>query len=35
GDHVRFHPVAPDEARALEARSAAGEMIVTPEEIRA
>ncbi|MEA5160621.1 MULTISPECIES: 5-oxoprolinase subunit PxpB [Cereibacter] len=35
GDHIRFHPVGPEEARALEARSAAGEMIVTPEEIRA
>ncbi|WP_420023919.1 5-oxoprolinase subunit PxpB [Cereibacter azotoformans] len=34
GDHIRFHPIGPDEARALEARSAGGETIVTPEEIR-
>ncbi|WP_145104523.1 5-oxoprolinase subunit PxpB [Cereibacter sediminicola] len=34
GDHIRFHPIGPDEARALEARSAAGEAIITPQEIR-
>ncbi|MEH6774420.1 MAG: 5-oxoprolinase subunit PxpB [Cereibacter changlensis] len=33
GDHVRFHPIDAEEARVLEARSAAGKMIVTPEEI--
>ena len=32
GDRIRFFPVTPDEAAALEARSAAGDMIITPEE---
>lgn len=35
GDHIRFCPIDVDEARALEARSAAGEMIITPEDLPA
>lgn len=35
GDHIRFHPISPEEACVLDARSAAGEAIITPEEFRA
>lgn len=31
GDHIRFVPITAAEAEALDARSAAGEMIITPE----
>lgn len=31
GDHIRFQPISEAEAQALDARSAAGEMIIAPE----
>lgn len=33
GDHIRFHPITSAEAQELDARSAAGEIIATPQEI--
>lgn len=33
GDYVRFHCIDAEQARALDARSAAGEAIIAPEEV--
>ncbi len=35
GDHVRFRPIGPEEARDLDARAEAGEIILTPSEVPA
>ena len=35
GDHVRFRPIGPEEARDLDARTEAGEIILTPSEVPA
>ena len=35
GDHVRFRPVSEEEARDLDARADAGEIIITPSEVPA
>lgn len=32
GDRIRFRPISADEAQELDGRSAAGEMIISPEE---